>query len=204
MTTYLLTRHYSLSLITTARTTTSVIEIASTYVFARAANLLTKQAKYDPMAVLGTAGVTLQLALLVPCFVALASVPPNRPQDENPATAFPGATTLIFVFLGLSRLGHWTHNLAVQQIVQTRVHPPARRVEFSGVETALVGGAEMARWACGAVWSRPDQFTAVAAGGLGSLVVVWALFSVWALRAGGKGIWHDRANTCQSLTLQPS
>ncbi|KAK3944312.1 Ferroporti-1 [Diplogelasinospora grovesii] len=182
MTTYLLTRHYSLPLITAARTAISVIEIASTLIFPLAAGttLLRRQAKADPMAVLGLSGVTFQLALLTPCFVALllVPVPTDSTTTKDPASAFPLYTTLIFVFLGLSRLGHWTHNMAVQQIVQTRV-PAAQRVEFSGVEMTFVSAAEIGRWGTAAIWSRPEQFKGVAAGGLVSVLVIWGLFTTW-------------------------
>ncbi|OIW33868.1 hypothetical protein CONLIGDRAFT_565360, partial [Coniochaeta ligniaria NRRL 30616] len=178
MTTYLLTRHYSLSLITTARTAISAVEIGSTLLFPLLASFLSRHPlPYlpDNMAVLGLSGATLQLALLIPCFVALAALPTSSP---DPAAAFPALTAAVFVFLGLSRLGHWTHNMAVQQIAQTRV-APRHRVEFSGVEMTFVSGAEIGRWACAAVWSRPSQFTGVAFAGLVSVGVVWGLFFGW-------------------------
>ncbi|KAH8910086.1 hypothetical protein BR93DRAFT_925121 [Coniochaeta sp. PMI_546] len=178
MTTYLLTRHYSLSLITTARTAISAIEIGSTLLFPLFASFLSRHPlPYlpDSMAVLGLSGATLQLALLIPCFIALAALPTTSP---DPAAAFPALTAAVFVFLGLSRLGHWTHNMAVQQIAQTRV-PPRHRVEFSGVEMTFVSGAEIGRWACAAVWSRPEQFKGVAFAGLVSVVLIWGLFFAW-------------------------
>jgi iron-regulated transporter 1 len=182
MTTYLLTRHYSLSLITTARTAISVVEIGSTVVFPMAAYML---ARYpfrwlpDPMSVLGLSGVTSQLLLLVPCVVALLAVPTD---SLDPASDFPIYTVLIFIFLGLSRLGHWTHNMAVQQIAQTRV-PAAQRVEYSGVEMAFVSAAEIGRWASSAIWHSPSQFKGVALGGLGSVIAIWLLFAAWALKS---------------------
>lgn len=178
MTTYLLTRHYSLSLITTARTAISAIEIGSTLLFPLLASSLARHpvpCLPDSMAVLGLSGATLQLALLIPCFAALAALPTTSP---DPAAAFPALTAAVFVFLGLSRLGHWTHNMAVQQIAQTRV-APRHRVEFSGVEMTFVSGAEIGRWACAAVWSRPSQFAGVAFAGLLSVGVVWGLFLGW-------------------------
>lgn len=188
MTTYLLTRHYSLSLITTARTATSAIEIGSTLLFPLLASSLARHpvpCLPDSMAVLGLSGATLQLALLIPCFAALAALPTTSP---DPAAAFPALTAAVFVFLGLSRLGHWTHNMAVQQIAQTRV-APRHRVEFSGVEMTFVSGAEIGRWACAAVWSRPSQFTGVAFAGLLSVGVVWGLFVGWIVleRRGRRG-----------------
>ncbi|KAH8895155.1 hypothetical protein GQ53DRAFT_762499 [Thozetella sp. PMI_491] len=178
MTTYLLTRNYSLPIITTARTSISVIEIGSTFIFPLAANFLRRHPVPflpDPMAVLGVSGVTFQLALLVPCFIALLRVPLGI---ENPAEAYPGLTIIVFVFLGLSRLGHWTHNIAVQQIVQTKV-PVAHRVGFSGVEMTFVSGAEIGRWASTAIWHKKDQFEGVALAGLMSVVLIWALFVAW-------------------------
>ncbi len=180
MTTYLLNRQYSLSIITTARTSISVIEIGSTLIFPVAASFLQRHPSAllpDSMATLGLSGVTFQVALLIPCFVALLLVPTGV---EDPAAAFPGFTVLIFVFLGLSRLGHWTHNMAVQQIVQTRV-PVAHRVGFSGVEMTFVSGAEIGRWASTAVWSTESAFKGVAAAGLGSVVLIWALFTAWVI-----------------------
>lgn len=183
MTTYLLTRHYSLSLITTARTLTSIIEIASTILFPLLATLLTTHPiTYlpDPMAVLGLGGITLQFILLIPCLSALAALPSPSP-DPDPARSSPGLTAIIFIFLGLGRLGHWIHNLSVQQIAQTQV--PARyRVEFSGVEMTFVSAAEIGRWGCAAIWSSPKDFWGVGLAGLGSVAVVWGLFGAWVLR----------------------
>ncbi|KAK3692073.1 Ferroporti-1 [Podospora appendiculata] len=179
MTTYLLQHQYTPTLLTTVRTLTSVLEIGSTILFPLSARLLTTHTHADPIPTLGLAGVTFQLLLLTPCFIALVLLPqPTSPTNTNPAIAHPVLTALVFGSLGLSRLGHWTHNMAVQQIVQTRV-PAGHRVEFSGVEMAAVSAAEIGRWAAAAVWSRPGQFVAVAALGLGSVVVVWALFVVW-------------------------
>jgi solute carrier family 40 (iron-regulated transporter), member 1 len=178
MTTYLLTKHYSLSFITTARTATSFLEIASTFIFPTAAAFLLRhplRAISDPMAVLGITGVSLQVILLVPCFSAMIAVPDGA---SDPERAFPALTVLIFVFLGLSRLGHWTHNIAVQQVVQTRV-PAQHRAEFSGVEMTFVSAAEIGRWACSAFWSRPSDFKGVAAAGLASVIVCWLLFVAW-------------------------
>jgi iron-regulated transporter 1 len=178
MTTYLLTRHYSLSLITTARTAISAVDIGSTLLFPLAASFLSRHpfpSLPDAMSLLGLSGATLQLALLVPCFAALAALPITSP---DPAASSPALTAAVFVFLGLSRLGHWTHNMAVQQIAQTRV-APRHRAEFSGVEMTFVSGAEIGRWACAAVWSRPEQFTGVVFAGLVSVGVVWALFVAW-------------------------
>ncbi|KAK3333419.1 Ferroporti-1 [Cercophora scortea] len=181
MTAYLLMLHYSPSLITTARSAISLIEILSTILFPLSASLLTRHPPHRPntlpdtMSILGLLGVTTQLLVLIPCFISLILIPTT---STDPAAAFPGLTVVIFVFLGLSRLGLWTHNMAVQQIVQTRV-PAGHRVEFSGVEMTFVSAAEMGRWAAAAVWNRPEQFKGVAGLGLGSVVVVWGLFVVW-------------------------
>ena len=180
MTTYLLTRHYSLSLITAARTATSVLEIGSTILFPPLAALLARHpppALPDAMSVLGLGGATLQLLLLIPCAAALAALP-ARTDPAGSSSSPVGLTVAVFGFLGLSRLGHWTHNMAVQQIAQTRV-APRHRAEFSGVDMTFVSGAEIGRWACAAVWSRPEQFRGVAFAGLGSVVVVWGLFAAW-------------------------
>jgi len=218
MTTYLLTRHYSLALITTARTCISVIEIASTLLFPLAATFLTRHPLFPsshshhhhsssssssslssstingPIPALGLLGVTLQFLLLIPCFVSLVLLPSASTPESNPATTHPYLTLTIFATLGLSRLGHWTHNMAVQQLVQTEV-APRHRVEFSGVEMTFVSGAEIGRWASAAVWSRPEQFKGVAALGMGSVFVIWGLFCAWVVlgRSGRRGsMWSGR------------
>ncbi len=193
MTTYLLTRHYSLALITAARTATSALEIGSTLLFPAAAYLLARRPfppVPDDMAALGLAGVTFQLAMLAPCFAALLLLEPGDAPSGSAADArraFPGPTLLVFIFLGLSRLGLWTHNMAVQQVAQTRV-AARHRVEFSGVEMTFVSAAEIGRWASSAVWSRPADFTGIAAAGLASVVVCWALFAAWVWRMKRKGV----------------
>ncbi|KAJ9134450.1 hypothetical protein NKR23_g10099 [Pleurostoma richardsiae] len=190
MTTYLLSRHLSLSLITTARTLTSVLEISSTIVFPLAATFLSRFAPSrlvpDPVATLGLLGVSAQLLLLLPCAAALALLPLSAPPDGTGAGGPPLRTALLlFGSLGLSRVGHWTHNMAAQQAVQTRV-PAAHRAGFSGVETAFVSAAEIGRWAAAAVWSRPEQFAGIGAAGLVSVGVCWVLFAVWVVRLRGK------------------
>ncbi|EXM14473.1 Ferroportin-1 [Fusarium oxysporum f. sp. vasinfectum] len=181
MTTYLLSRHYSLSLITFARTVISIIEISSTIIFPIAARFL---AKYplglipDPIAALGLSGVSTQVVFTIPCYIALVLVPINM---TDPVSTFPLLSASIFLALGFSGFGYWTHNVAVQQIVQTRV-PAARRVGFAGVETTFASAAEIGRWASTAIWSRPEQFGGVAAGGLASVVICWLLYAVWIVR----------------------
>ena len=177
MTTYLLTRHYSLSLITTARTFTSAIEISSTLLFPLAISALTPLLR-DPISSLALLGISWQLVLLIPTCIALLLVPTT---SADPASSFPFLTVCIFLFLGISRLGNWVHNLAVQQIVQTQV-PARKRVEFSGVEMTFVSGAEIGRWACAAVWGRPDEFKGVAVMGLVSAIVCWGLYFGWFLK----------------------
>jgi solute carrier family 40 (iron-regulated transporter), member 1 len=174
MTTYLLTRRYSLSLITTARTFTSVIEISSTVVFPIAVSLLSRVMR-DPISIIGFMGISWQVVLLIPTFIALVLVPTT---SEDPASSFPLLTVFIFLFLGLSRLGNWVHNISVQQIVQTRV-PAKSRVEFSGVEMTFISGAEIGRWACAAIWAKPEEFKGIALGGLVGAILCWILFTAW-------------------------
>ncbi|EXM15582.1 Ferroportin-1 [Fusarium oxysporum f. sp. vasinfectum] len=181
MTTYLLSRHYSLSLITFARTVTSVIEISSTIIFPIAASFLTKYPLGpipDPIAALGLSGVSTQVLFTILCYIALVLVPINM---TDPASTFPLLSASIFLSLGFSGFGYWTHNVAVQQIVQTRV-PATRRVGFAGVETTFASAAEIGRWASTAIWSRPEQFGGVAAGGLASVVLCWLLYAVWIVK----------------------
>jgi solute carrier family 40 (iron-regulated transporter), member 1 len=181
MTTYLLSRHYSLSLITFARTVISIMENSSTITFPIAASFL---AKYplrlipDPIVSLGLSGVSTQVAFTIPCYIALILVPINM---TDPASAFPLLSASILLSLGFSGFGYWTHNVAVQQIVQTRVSA-ARRVRFAGVETTFASAAEIGRWASTAIWSRPEQFGGVATGRLVSVVICWLLYAVWIVR----------------------
>ena len=79
------------------------------------------------------------------------------------------------------RFGPWTHNLIAQNIVQITVNVE-HRGRFSGVEMAFVSAAEIARWSCGAIWPRPEQFLGL---GIASFCVVafsFLLFAVWAVR----------------------
>lgn len=151
MTTYLLTRHFSLSMITTARTATSIVEIGSTLLFPYLATQLSlfrrPNNKFsDPMAILGLSAVTLQfLLLLIPCLLFLFSLPKDIPTIAGITSSISTQALPFFTLLALSRLGLWVHNLAVQQIGQVRVDV-SHRVEFSGVEMAMVSAAEIGRW----------------------------------------------------------
>jgi iron-regulated transporter 1 len=188
MTTYLLTRHYSLSLITTARTATSVVEIGSTLLFPYLATQLSIHRRPgsklpDPMAILGLSAISLQFLLLTPCLLFLSSLPPPSPTEPGVITNPISRQALpFFTLLALSRLGLWVHNLAVQQIGQLRVDV-GHRVEFSGVEMAMVSGAEIGRWGCAAIWGR-EGFWMLAGVGFGSVAVIWGLFFAWVVRQG--------------------
>lgn len=112
MTTYLLSRHYSLSLITFVRTVISIIEISSTIIFPIAASFL---AEYpldlipNPIAALGLSSVSTQVVFTIPCYIALVLVPINM---TDPASTFPLLSASIFLSLGFSGFGYWTHNVA--------------------------------------------------------------------------------------------
>jgi len=179
MMTYLLSRKYTLSWITMARTFSSFIEIFSTISTPWAVSRLSGPHinPLRPLIRVGTWGLSWQLVTLLPALVSLFFLS-DDPSDA-PASTHPWLTAAFFVFLALSRLGLWTHNLMAQNLVQIAV-PEKQLVEFSGVEMSFVSAAEVGRWSCTAAWSQPAQFRGVAVASMIVLFLCWASFILWA------------------------
>lgn len=95
--------------------------------------------------------------------------------------SFSRTDCVVFGFLTLSRFGAWTHNIIAQNVVQITVNVE-HRGRFSGVEVAFVSAAEIARWSCGAVWPRPEQFPGLGIASFCVVVSSYLLFAIWAVR----------------------
>lgn len=184
MTTYLVIAHYPLSIITSARTFSTGIEISSTFLTPMLISWLNTQGRRKhgdnheplrPLARVGLWGLWWQLLTLVPVTAALIMLPSTA---DDPASVFPVLTGIIFVFIALSRLGPFGYGLVEQILVQIAV-PASQRVEFSGVEMAFVSAAELLRWAMTGIWGRPEQFKGVAVGALASIALATVMFWRW-------------------------
>src|SRR5436190_20090461 len=159
MTTYLLSVHYTLPLLTLARTFSSVVELSSTILMPWAISMVSTSST-DPLTPLrrvGLFGLSWQFLTLLPVFTSLLLLPTSSP---TPASSYPHLTATFFIFLALSRLGMWTYSLVAQTLVQIMV-PTTQRVEFSGIEVGFSSVAELARWGLTAIWFQPDQFKGV-------------------------------------------
>lgn len=180
MTTYLIAIGYSLSLITTVRILSSLVELAPTIFVPWLISLLLRN-DVGPLRTLsriGTWGLGWQTLCLIAPTIGLFYL---QRLETDPAsfTCFPAFTSLFFVFICLSRFGTWTHNLIAQNVVQITV-PVEQRAQFSGVEMAFVSAAEIARWSCGAIWPRPAQFPGLGTASLCNVTLSYVLFRIWA------------------------
>ncbi|KAG0133807.1 Ferroporti-1, partial [Tuber indicum] len=180
MTTYLLSVHYTLPLITLARTFSSVVELSSTILMPRAISLVSTSSA-DPLTPLlrvGLLSLSWQFVTLLPVIVSLFLLPTSSP---IPASSDPHLTSTFFISLALSRLGMWTYSLIAQTLVQIMV-PETQRVEFSGIEVGFTSATEVARWGLTAVRSQPEQIKSVTAIGM----------AIVSLYAGSYGMWMWR------------
>ena len=182
MTTYLIAIGYSLALITTVRILSSIVELAPTVLVPWIISRLS-QDNADPLGPLsrvGAWGLGWQTLCLISPTIGLFSL---QLLGTDSASFIPslGLTALFFGFLTLSRFGAWTHNLIAQNMVQITVNVE-HRGRFSGVEMAFISAAEIARWSCGAIWPRPEQFPGLGIASFGVVAFSYLLFAVWAVR----------------------
>ena len=94
-------------------------------------------------------------------------------------------TLTLFTFLSLSRVGHWTFDLMVQEISQVEI-PAAHRSTFAGTEQSFRSLFELCHWGATVVWSQPSQFRWLALGSWGVLGLAVGVFWVWSLRVPGR------------------
>jgi hypothetical protein len=187
MTTYLIAIGYSLALITIVRILSSIVKLAPTVLVPWIISRLSRD-NTDPLGPLSRVGAWSlgwqTLCLIFPT-IGLFSLQ-RLGTDSTSFTPSLGLTaSFFFGFLTLSRFGAWTHNLIAQNVVQVTINVE-HEGRFSGVEMALVSSAEIARWSCGAIWPRPEQFPGL---GIASFCVVafsCLLFAVWVV------IWKRR------------
>lgn len=123
----------------------------------------------------------------MPVVLVLQKLSPSSPNDvDNSTTAVShiGLTTIfvLFGFLSLSRLFHWTYKLMEQELEQSEV-PASQRSTFSGTGQAICSCFDLLHWLATVAWGRPEQFKGLAAASLcvvGSSAV-W--FWIWARRS---------------------
>ncbi|EME45829.1 hypothetical protein DOTSEDRAFT_71504 [Dothistroma septosporum NZE10] len=191
MSTYLLIAGFRLSQITAARTASTVVELASTVLTPWLITWLSRRQRnvsggnipsdaLQPLVKVGLIGLSWQVLCLVPATLVLVLfVDVFGSRTEHDASTL---MIVLFSTLVLSRLGPFAFSLVEQQIVQLEV-PAHERLEFSGVEMALIDLAELARWALLGLFGRPDQFRWVALISFFSVATSFLLFMVWAKRS---------------------
>jgi len=187
MTTYLIAIGYSLSLITTVRILSSLVELTPTILVPWIISLLS-QGNTDPLwplSRIGTWGLGWQTLCLIAPTIGLFYLQ-RLGMDPASFTLSPTLTALFFSTMCLSRFGAWTHNLVTQNVVQITV-PVDQRAQFSGVEMAFVSAAEITRWSCGAVWPRPEQFPGLGTASFCTVAFNYVLFKIWAERWSKRG-----------------
>ena len=108
----------------------------------------------------------------------------------------------LFLFLSLSRLGLWTFDLAVQEIIQTRV-PPGASSTFAGTEMAFVSFFELAQWILAAVLARPLQFSWLAL--ISLFAITWAgfMYAYWVRKQRGHLMhFHRIKERCECMNAR--
>lgn len=182
MITHLISVGYTLSLITTVRIMSSIVELAPTALVPCIMSWLSQDTP-DPLDLLsqiGVCGLGLQTLCLLPPTVWLLFLQPAE-TDVRSVSSLSAGVMIFFLFLALSRIGAWTHNLSAQNIVQISV-PAESRARFSGVEMSLVGAAEIFRWSLGVVWSQPRQFPTLSTISFFIVLFDCAMLAIWAQR----------------------
>lgn len=189
MTSYLLVANFPLTHITAARAASTLVEISSTILtpllIAWHSHRLRKRNRHQEpepqdssnlrsLTLIGLLGLSWQLVFLIPATVILILVG-STTIELSTATKL---TAVLFSTLALSRLGPFAYSLVEQQIVQVEV-PSYERMQFSGVEMALVDLSELARWGMLGIFGSPREFRWVAVISFCSVGLTLGLFGSW-------------------------
>ncbi|KAH8148556.1 uncharacterized protein LAJ45_07267 [Morchella importuna] len=206
MITYLLNAGFTLSVITIARTGSTLLEVSSTVVMpwsvkfmekaaawrARRGDGTTQSAAGEAAAVerTGLWGLWWMVINLIPVTVVLFYIPVDS--DDRPSSLLMSS---LFMFLAFSRLGLWTYDLVSQTLVQTRI--PATNIgEFSGVEMGFINTFELIQWVLIAIWSSPEQFKYVAAAGNACVVISAIAYTAWMWTCRGHLVHWEKVKEC--------
>ncbi|CAL3967679.1 unnamed protein product [Diplocarpon coronariae] len=190
--TYLLQRGFSLSVVTTARTSGSLMGFVATFTTPVASRYLTRRlslASNNGIVTrkLGSWGITGQFLALIPVVLVLWNLPPSSPGVGSTAASAASQASLLttvtlFGFLSLSRLFLWTYSLMEQEIEQSEV-PASQRSTFSGTGESFRSCFDLLHWTATVVWSRPEEFKGLAGASLCVVGGSALWFSTWARRS---------------------
>ncbi|CAK4033777.1 hypothetical protein DOTSEDRAFT_71504 [Lecanosticta acicola] len=185
MTSYLLVAQFPLTHITAARAASTIVEISSTILTPLLIAWHSRRNKDPPedpsnlrsLTFVGLLGLSWQFILLIPATTLLMLL------GNTSSTGFPSAAAakfpaILFTTLALSRLGPFAYSLVSQQIVQLQV-PSHERMQFSGVEMALIDLSELARWGMLGIFGAPSQFRWAAVISFCSVGLSVGMFAVW-------------------------
>jgi len=208
MITYLLAANFQLSVITIARTCSTLVELSATVIMPFGVKVMENRhlwkqrratsdapsntSELSPSAVerMGLWGLWAQLTCLIPVTLALFSL-------RSSATSAPTSIQAVqlFLFLALSRMGLWIYDLAAQTLVQTRVEAN-RRGEFSGVEMGFVSACELAQWVGAAILNRPEEFKYLGAASNVVVGLAVAGYTGWIWKQRGHLIHWEKVMGC--------
>ncbi|TVY44297.1 Solute carrier family 40 member [Lachnellula subtilissima] len=195
--THLLEIGFSLSAITVARASGSILGLLGTIITPTAVAYLKKRytQKLSPTRkrneeddkvveaavtrTVGFWGLTSQFLCLIPVVILLWNAS-DRAMGGHETVASPHVliTITLFAFLSLSRVGHFANYLMVQELGQVEI-PVSQRSTFAGVEQSFKSLGELSHWLATIVWSQPEEFRWLA---LGSFLVTGlsvGLFGTW-------------------------
>lgn len=198
--TYLLEIGFELSSITIARASGAILALSSTIITPWAVNFLRErnnrraiggQSQDDDegsegriVRTVGIWGISSQLLCMIPVVLVLwnLSPPPSEihAEDEHGKSQSPHLIIplLFFGFLSLSRIGHYTAQLMVQELGQVEI-PASHRSTFAGTEQSFRSLGALGHWAATMVFSRPDQFRMLALGSLIMVAISVAVYGLW-------------------------
>ncbi|KAK0114335.1 hypothetical protein ONS95_013827 [Cadophora gregata] len=190
--TYLLQSGMSLTAITTARASGSLMGFVATFTTPMASGYLNQKwtesqtSKGIVPRKLSSSGIIGQFLSLVPVVLVLQHLSPSSSGivDENKESVSQASlVTMItlFGFLSLSRFFHWTYELMEQELEQSEVLT-SQRSTFSGTGQAICSCFDLLHWFATIAWGRPEEFKGLATASLclvGSSAI-W--FWVWAQR----------------------
>lgn len=197
--TYLLEVGFSLSSITIARASGSIMALASTFITPITVRYLMRREEQHDIDVdgcqdgkhgivvrkVGLWGIISQFICMLPVVVVLWTLsqkPAAEIRDIREAaitsSSYVIPSLVLFTFLSISRIGHWMFDLMIQEIEQVEI-PASQRSTFAGTEQSFRSFFELSHWGATVVWSRPEGFRWLALGSWAVLGIGATTFGAW-------------------------
>ncbi|RDW78280.1 hypothetical protein BP5796_06132 [Coleophoma crateriformis] len=208
--TYLMEIGFALSTVTIARGSGTAMGLLSTFLTPWAVGFMRrKYARSSPghrgkqsaaVRTVGSWAVTSNLIFMIPVVLVLWSM---SSKTSNPASQGPPpfmVSMILFSFLSLTRIGHWSFELMIQELEQTEI-PSSLRSTFAGTEQSFRELAALIHWGGTVIWNRPEDFGFLALGSIICLAGGTVIYVMWA-RYPGPDLADGRYEALPLSTLE--